>query len=187
MSRWSMVVAIGFAAATCGCAETVAKRAFSEAAGASAKVVSRAAVPALTDIDGLKVGEIRNSAENLCPAEYVSALRRELETAAKASKVFVGSASMATVHADVVHYESAGTLEAAMAPETASFVLVTLAGADGKELAKLTVVGRSAAARTGPADVAKAMAARLIAYLEACKTGDPTGGVTDAASKLIKK
>jgi len=49
-------------------------------------------------------------------------------------------------------------------------VLVTLTGPDGKLLGKLTVTGKSKAARTSPADMAKVMAKKLVAYLQERKT-----------------
>jgi len=171
MKRLTIIAAaLGIALASLGCAEMAAKRVLHEAAGASAKVVSRATTPNLAGIDGLKVGKIRNEAEQLCPPEFLSALRTELAAAAKESKSLARSASPATVDADVVHYESPDTLGAAVSPETTGVVLVTLTGPDGKLLGKLTVTGKSKAARTSPADMAKVMAKKLVAYLQERKT-----------------
>ena len=148
---------------------TLAKRALHEAAGASADVHERAARPDLAGVGGVELAKVTNTAGRLCPGDFLREFRSELDGGLRSSDVLRGGESSAALQADLVHYEDPNTLGSALSPFHQGVALVTLLGPDGGELAKLTVVGKSEAMRTGPTEVAKAMAAKLVEYLERCK------------------
>ena len=168
---WLLVAGTVVVASVAGCAESMAKRAFKEAVGPSAKALERSEHADFAAIDGLQVGDVGNRALGLCPADFTSALATALADEAKASSDFTGETTPATIRAEVVHYESPDLLGAALSPKHEAIILVSVMGDDGADLAEFTVIGDSESMRTTPADLAKVMAKQAVAHLETCKTG----------------
>jgi hypothetical protein len=176
-------------AAASGCG-TILKRTYYEARGASAKVLQRdeGVDPTkhldLTAYDAIHVGRIENQALGLLPPNFERDLRAAIVTAVeKSDKIGTKGDNPLTVDINLVHYENPGVLSEVVSPFHIGVALLTLKDKSGHEIARLTLVGKSKAARSAPRDVADAMGARLVKYV----TGEPDEEEKEKQEKAEKE
>jgi hypothetical protein len=152
-----------------GCVTTVAKRALSEVAGASAKAtpVPGAAMSKIGQCQGVKINPAHSDLGGLVSSRFSSALAGALREALVTGKdaAFTGGSPAMEIDPAVTFYSEAGGLSELMGSDSYAVVLYTLS-ADGAPFGKVQVVTKTAAARTGDEDLAKASAKGLAQFFE---------------------
>jgi hypothetical protein len=152
-----------------GCMGTVAKRAFSEVAGASAKAlpVPGLATSRFAQFQGVKINPAHSDLGGLVSARFTGALSGALREALVTGKdaAFTGGSPTMEIDPVVTFYSEAGGLSELMGSDSYAVVLYTLS-ADGAPFGKVQVVTKTAAARTGDEDLAKASAKGLAQFFE---------------------
>lgn len=147
-----------------GCYGTMAKRALSEVVGASSqtKVVPGTSTARFSQFQGVKINAPHSDLGALVNSRFTSALPSALREALATGKnaPFPGGSPTLDIDPEVTFYNDPGGMGDLFGSDSYAVVLFTLS-ADGAALGKVQVVTKTAAARTGPDDMAKSMAKSL--------------------------
>lgn len=180
MTRAIMTTLAGLALGIVCCAGC--GRAVSEgmgvALGASGKVVDSAPVADLTRYKGMQIEPITVAAEVRVPAEMPSMIRADLTTTAAARGLTPEGPSALVLSGQVIHYETAGTVDTAIGPLAEVIVRAKLANAQTNEVvAQANLVGRSKATMSsGAKDLSAGVGKALDKWLK-------EGGLKKAGEK----
>jgi len=150
--------------ANTGCAGMAARRVLSEVAGASSKTkaVPGTSTARFSQFQGVKINAPHTDLGGLVNSRFSSALpgalRESLTTGKNAP--FPGGSPTLDIDPEITFYNDPGGMGDLFGGDSYAVVLFTLS-ADGAALGKVQVVTKTAAARTGPDDMAKSMAKSL--------------------------
>jgi hypothetical protein len=156
-----------------GCMGTVAKRAFSEVVGATseADVVPGTSAAQFARYQGVNIKPLRTDLGGMVDSRFTSALpsalRQALTQAGERDKgesaVFPGGSPTLEIEPQITWYHKAGGVGGLLGSDSYAVVLFWIS-ADGAPLGKVQIVTKTAAARTGPEDMAKSMAKELAKF-----------------------
>ena len=160
----------------------VARRGLAEVAGAKGElqVLGPLSPDKVAEAGGVEVGRVDNDAGPNCPPNFVSELKLALveELAENAEKVVYGGGATLQVNARVVYYRSGGGVKKLLGSTSLALARVeVIDSVSGAVIGRANVAGSTKAIRSGPADLAKAIAKEVAEWLrepaiEAAKNSD---------------
>jgi hypothetical protein len=138
------------------------------ARGASGKLVTVAMVPDLTAYKGIRVERIAVAADLDVPAEMPDLIRTDLTAVAAGRGLTPDGQPALTLSGEIVHYETAGTVDTAIGPLAEVIVRAKLVNAQrGNVVALANLVGRSkATVSSSPKDLSAGVGKALDKWLK---------------------
>lgn len=139
------------------------------ARGASGKVVSADSVADLTSYNNIRIEPIGIAQDLQVPSEMPSMIRMDMLAAAESRGLLGDGGPALKLSGEIVHYETAGTVDTAIGPLEEVIVRTTLVDAQtGKVLAQANLIGRAKATMSsGPRNLSGGVAKALSSLLKA--------------------
>lgn len=162
-----------------GCVSRMVGEGMGATLGASGKVIASGMAPDLTRFKSLHIEPIVVAADVQVPAEMPAMIRVDMATAAAARGLAPeGEQAALNLSGEIIHYETAGTVDTAIGPIAEVIVRTRLADAQtGKVIAQANLVGRSkATSSSGPKSLSGGVGKALDKWLK-------EGGLRKAGEK----
>jgi len=177
MRTATWVLAAVLLTTTTGCF-TAAKRGLAEMAGAKGElqVLGPLSGDKVANAGGVEVGRVDQDAGPESPPNFVNELKLALaeELAENAEKVAYGGGSTLQVNARVVYYRSGGGVKKLLGSTSLALARVeVIDSGSGAVIGRANVAGSTKAVRSGPEDLAKAIAKEVAEWLREPATKAP--------------
>lgn len=169
MRTATCVLAAVLLTTTTGCF-SAAKRGLAEMAGAKGElqVLGGLSPDNVANAAGVEVGRVDNDAGPNCPPNFVGELKLALveKLAENAEKVVYGSGPKLQVNARVMYYRSGGGVKKLLGSMSLALARVELIDTgSGAVIGRANVAGSTKAVRSGPEDLADAIAKEVAEWL----------------------
>jgi len=179
MRTTACVLATVALTSTTGCF-TAAKRGLAEVAGAKGElqVLGPLSATKVADSGGVEVGMVENDAGPECPPNFVGDLKLALvdELAENTEEVAYGGGPKLQVNARVLYYRSGGGVKRLLGSMSLALARIEVIDTGSRAvIGRANVAGSTKAVRSGPEDLAKAIAKEVAHWLreQARQTAKP--------------
>ena len=177
MRTATCVLAAVILTTTTGCS-MVARRGLAEMEGAKGElqVLGPLSPDNVANAGGVEVGAVNNDAGPNCPPNFVGELKLALieELAENAEKVVYGGGPKLQVNARVVYYRSGGGMKKLLDSMSLALARIEVIDTGSRAvIGRANVAGSTKAIRSGPEDLAKAIAKEAAEWLREQATKPP--------------